>query len=348
MNNMKEVEVEKKINESKFNFNKNFLFFLILPLIIIIVGVVLLCTVNFNLGTDFTGASIFKVYVNNEASFEGEGIESFDLNDKSDYNKVYDKIVSVLHDNNLDVVSVRTSSINITNYHVYGGQALEIEYKNTGDTKEEIYAMNDIVRNGIIAEFGYENYQDAVSDIDLQPATNGYWWSIGIVAAIMFAIIAVAIYMAFRFDVSIFITALLMTALDVFMTIGLVLICRVPVNMNFGIVIFATLLMTILNLFFFYSKAKDGLRSGKFERTSVSEMSNMITKDLSFKKSLFYAAILLFTILLIAISVPGVREVALGILLGAITTFYTSEFLLPGIWSICYHKKRIRHKPKNQ
>ena len=92
MNKLKNLSIDKKIRESKFNINKNFIYFLIAPLVFIIVGIILLCTVGFNLGTDFTGASVFKIYINNEASFNDENIKSYDLENKDDYNEIYDKI----------------------------------------------------------------------------------------------------------------------------------------------------------------------------------------------------------------------------------------------------------------
>ena len=57
MNKMKALN--QKIVSSKFNITKNFLYFLIVPAVLLIVGIILLSTVGFNLGTDFTGKSTF-------------------------------------------------------------------------------------------------------------------------------------------------------------------------------------------------------------------------------------------------------------------------------------------------
>ena len=78
------MQLNQKIINSKFNITKNFLYFLIVPAVIILVGIILLCTVGFNLGTDFTGSSTFKVYVNNENTL-GEEIASYNLDNKDDY-----------------------------------------------------------------------------------------------------------------------------------------------------------------------------------------------------------------------------------------------------------------------
>lgn len=345
MNKMKALN--QKIVSSKFNITKNFLYFLIVPAVLLIVGIILLSTVGFNLGTDFTGKSTFKIYVNSDNSF-GEEIAVYDLSNSDDYNEVYDKIELVIKDNDLKIDSYRTSTMNILDYKVDLGQAVEVSYQNISDDESEIALLNNKVRSDLITAFGYNDYASAVSTIDVSPAKPSFNWAIGIVASIVFAYVVVAIYMAFRYNPSIFVVGLLQIVVDLILTISLVLITRLTVNLSFGIVLLTTFIMSIFNLFYYYSKTKSNLASGRFERAKNSEIANATTKELTFNKSLICIALLLVSILFSALAVDGVRNVALGIMICLIVIYFTSQTLLPSFWSVVFKKKNAKKVVKSK
>ncbi len=346
MNNTKnKMQLNQKIINSKFNITKNFLYFLIVPAIIILVGIILLCTVGFNLGTDFTGSSTFKVYVNNENAL-GEEIASYNLDNKDDYKAVREKIELVLEDNGLSIREYRTTTINITSYHVYNGQAIGVVYQNTVDDASLIEAQNNDIRSSLITAFGYANFDEAISSVDFTPSTSSYGWAIGIVAGIVFAYILVACYMAFRYDMSALVVGLIQIALDLFLTISLILICRLTINLSMGIILFSTLILTIFNLFYFYSMTKNNIKSGKLANMKNNAVANATIKEITMPRAAIYIVLLIIAILFSALAVEGVREVALGIMLSIITTFYTSEFILPSLWSTC-HRKKVKKTNKN-
>ena len=347
MNKLKRstMNLNKKIVDSKFDITKNFLYFLIVPAIIILVGIILLCTVNFHLGTDFTGASSFKVYVNNEDTF-GDTIESYDINNSDDYQAVYDKINDVLKDNKLTIREYRTSTMYLTDYHVYGGQAVEVVYQNTTDDADLIKTQNSDIRNSIISAFGYSDFNQAVSSVDFIPSSSSFDWIVGIIASVIFTYLIISIYMAFRYDFSIFIVGLLQIALDLFLTISLVLICRLTINLSFGIILLATLIMSIFNLYRFYSKTKNNIRSGRFENAKNQVVANATTKEMALQKTVIYLILLFASLIFTILAVEGVREVALGLMLSIITTYFTSLFILPSLWSTCYKKKAVKKSDK--
>ena len=344
MNKMtqKKISLDKKITSSKFSITKNFLYFLIVPAVIILVGIILLCTVGFNMGTDFTGASTFKVYINNvnDKNNLDSTIASYDLSDKGDYNQVYDKIKLVLENNGLTIESYRTSTMNIADYNVSGGQAVEVVYQNLSDDITLITAKNNDIRSSLITEFGYTNFSDCVSTVDYVPAESSFSWTIGIVAGIVFGYLLVSIYMAFRYNPNFFIVALLQIAVDLFMTLALIAICQLTINLSLGIVLFTTFVTSVLNLYYFYSKVTSNIKSGKFEKVKPSAIADATTKETTFKRGIIYIVLLLIAILFSALAVEGVREVALGIMISLIVTFFTSELLLPSFWSTVYRPKK--------
>ncbi len=337
---------KNKIMNSNFSATKNFLYLLIAPALILLVGIILLCTIGFNLGTDFTGASTFKVYVNNENTF-GEDLVSYNLDNTSDYNEIYNKIKIVLEENGLTIREYKTTTINITNYHIYSGQAIEVLYQNTVSDENLIEDQNNDIRNSIISAFGYNNFDDAVSSVDFIPASSSFGWIIGIIAGIIFSYIIIAGYMAFRYNPSIFIVGLLQIALDIFLVIALTLICRLMINLSFGVVLFATLILTIFNLFYYYLKIKDNVKSGKFINIKNSVIADTTNKEITLNRVVIYIILLIFSLIFSLLAVEGVREVALGILLSVIATFYTSQFITPTLWATCNKTKKTAPKNKN-
>lgn len=339
MNKMKKLE--NKITNSNFKISKNFIWFIIAPIIILLLSVILIPTIGFNLGTDFTGYSSFKVYVNNENTFDA--VESYDLKENVDYNEVYDKINTILKDNELKVVSIRISSINLMeDYNIADGQALEVLFQNSCQGQEKINVENENLRQELIAEFGYENYENAITSVDFSDAKPSFNWLIGLLSAVVFALLAVIIYMMFRYNKSAWIVLILQAGLDMLLFVGLLSIFRLTVNFTIGISILATFVLTILNAFVFYAKMKENLNAGKFTNLKNSEMADKNVKEYLFKKILIYVVMFIFVFLLAIISAEVVREVALGLSIGLLVTFFTSTFFTPAVWSVVYKEKKIK------
>lgn len=334
--------LNKKIISSKFNITKNFLYFLIVPAIILLVGIILISTVGFNLGSDFTGESVVKIYVNNENRF-GEDVTSYDLNDSNDLDEIYKKIEIVLNDKGLEIDGFRTTTMTIDDYVIGRGQAVEVTYQNLSSDYNSIIAKNNNVRSSLITAFGYSNYEKAVSNIDYAPSEADFSWITGTVACIVFGYLVMACYIAFRNNPSIFLVGIMQIAIDIFMLLGLILIFRLTINLSLAIIILSTFLFSIFNLIYYYSKLKSNIKSGRFEKVKFSEIANATTKETTFNRAIIYAVLFVVTIIFSVLAVEGVREVALGIMIGLIVTFYTSQFLLPSFCSVLY-KERKRAK----
>ncbi len=318
MNNMK---------NSKFSFTKNFLYFLIAPALILLVGIILLSTVGFNLGTDFRGGVSFRVYANYENVIEtSDDIKSYDLNDKNDFNEVVDKINYVLNSNGLKAVSIRKTTMNIAEYDVYNGQAVEVVYQNNGKALLE-------VRDQVIDEFGYVGKDEAVTTFDTIQSSYTFNYVVALVAAIVFGIITLMLYLGFRFDKSAFLVSIMQVALDIFLVLGALLITRVTINLTFAVTLLTTLLLTAVNLIYFYTTMKSAIKQGKFEKVKPVEMADTMTRECLMKKIVVLFALLAVFVLLAALVPGGVREVSLGIIIALIVTFYSSECIMPSLWA---------------
>lgn len=336
---MNSVNLEKRMSNSRFSANKNFLYFLIAPLVILLVGGILLCTCGYNLGYDFTGGTTFRMFINKD----NEVITTtynYDLEKRADYNEVYDKIAKIIDENGGKVVSYTTTGMTILDYLIVDGQAVEVTFQNSSTNKEAIQEQNDAIKDAIIQTFGLSSYEKTVSDFDIvgQKASNG--WITALACSAILAFVVGVIYIMARYNISASLVGIIMLAFDMFMTLSLLLICRVPVNMTLGGIILGTTLLSLFNLFLFYYKADQGIKAGQFEKMKGGQIGDSISNGQSFIKSLIYGALAFAMLILVCVSVDGVRFTALGFFFMLITTYYNSQFILPSIFAVFYKKKK--------
>ena len=62
--------LDSMVENSKFDYCKNLKWLLIAPALIIFVGIIILSTIGFNLGIDFTGGTILQYTVDKKISTE--------------------------------------------------------------------------------------------------------------------------------------------------------------------------------------------------------------------------------------------------------------------------------------
>lgn len=328
MNKLAKKSINERLVNSKFSFTKNFLYFLIFPLLVLIVGIILVSTVGFNLGVDFGKGTTFKLCVN-YGDAEIENATNYDIDNQKDYSTVCGKIRTILNDEGLSIVSFRKTKMNIYEYGLTEGyQAVEVTYSNVAKS-------NDELKQKLLDEFGYQGYDKMITSFDKLNSRYSFDFIIGIVASIVFALLIAIIYMSARYNLSAMFVCLLQVALDIFMTIGLILVTRVTVNLSIGAVLLSTFLFSLFNLIYFYMKVKEGFKNGEYEGMKKNEIADKLTKKITANKTVVYIALLCISLLLI----PFV-DVAVGLILSLITTFYTSQFILPTLWSTMYVSKK--------
>ena len=110
--------IDEKIENSKFSYTKNLKYFIIAPLFILVAGIVLLCTLGFNLSFDFTGGTSMTVFTNfNNANdsvvFEDENMASFNLENDDEYQAACEKIEKVLNSFDLSASSYQAATMTI-------------------------------------------------------------------------------------------------------------------------------------------------------------------------------------------------------------------------------------------
>ena len=367
---VKHFSIDDKIANSKFSFTKNLKYFLIAPIIITIVGIVLLCTLGFNLGFDFTGGTNMTIYTNGERLENSAFSEqSYDVDKDEDYNTVLEKIDGVLGEFNLEASSYQKTTIDINadrglGFVISDGGAVIVKFQNgEGDVEE----VNHKIRLALMEEFGYISLPEntdimSLDDSTVQSYIDGTNYSALIAnggvttasasnelmmrsfLALLVAIVLILIYVAIRFELTSGLAAILALFHDIIITSSIMLICRVQINSAFIAALITILGYSINNTIIIFDRIRENVKMSK----NLGKINNFEVADRSVRQTLTRSILTTLTTFIMiffvtVIGVSDIQEFAFPIMIGILSGFYSSIFLTPGLWAIAYRpsKKKI-------
>lgn len=370
MNKMKRFSIDERLEKSKFSYSKNLKYFIIAPIIIVVVGIILLCTLGFNLGFDFTGGTNMTIYMNDSSSTSGEEFsdQSYDLSNDEDYAKASQKIEKVLGLFGLTSSAIQKSEFNVNADAGYGftisdGDAILVKFQN-GDS-DDIEDLNNRIRLAFLVEFGYvdgltteevvdvQNAEDYLDDAEYSALViNGGVTTANATTELMMksflalfvAIVVILIYVAFRFELTSGLSAILALFHDVLVTASVMLMCRVEINTAFIAALITILGYSINNTIIIFDRIRENVKMSK----NLGKIDNYAIADRSVSSTMMRTVLTTLTtfVMIFFITVIGVadiREFAFPIMVGILAGFYSSVFLTPGLWAIAFHpsKKKI-------
>ena len=137
---------------------------------------------------------------------------------------------------------------------------------------------------------------------------------------------------------------IMQVALDLLILFGLLLVCRPIINLNLGIAVIISVILSVLNAFVFIDKIKTNQKNGKFDNTTNNDAADFTIKQLFVKRSLIYILLLLVTLMFTFISVQSISEIGIYLILVLVSTFYTSNFICPAVWATMYKVKKEKSK----
>ena len=370
MNKMKRFSIDERLEKSKFSYSKNLKYFIIAPIIIVVVGIILLCTLGFNLGFDFTGGTNMTIYMNDSSSTSGEEFsdQSYDLSKDEDYAEASQKIEKVLGLFGLTSSAIQKSEFNVNADAGYGftisdGDAILVKFQN-GDS-DDIEDLNNRIRLAFLVEFGYvdgltteevvdvQNAEDYLDDAEYSALViNGGVTTANATTELMMksflalfvAIVVILIYVAFRFELTSGLSAILALFHDVLVTASVMLMCRVEINTAFIAALITILGYSINNTIIIFDRIRENVKMSK----NLGKIDNFAIADRSVSSTMMRTVLTTLTtfVMIFFITVIGVadiREFAFPIMVGILAGFYSSVFLTPGLWAIAFHpsKKKI-------
>ena len=375
---IKHFSIDDKIANSKFSFTKNLKYFLIAPIIITIIGIVLLCTLGFNLGFDFTGGTNMTVYTNGERLENGAFSEqSYDVDNDEDYNTVLGKIDSVLSEFGLEASSYQKTTIDINadrglGFVISDGGAVIVKFQNGDGDVEEI---NNKIRLALMEEFGYislpentdimnlddsavqsfidgTNHSALIANGGVTTASASSELMMRSFLALLVAIVLILIYVAIRFELTSGLAAILALFHDIIITSSIMLICRVQINSAFIAALITILGYSINNTIIIFDRIRENVKMSK----NLGKINTFEVADRSVRQTLTRSILTTLTTFIMiffvtVIGVSDIQEFAFPIMIGILSGFYSSVFLTPGLWAIAYRpskKKLARMEAKRK
>ncbi len=349
--------IDNLIENSKFSFTRNLKYFIIAPIVIIVVGIILLCTLGFNLGFDFTGGTNMTIYLNDATSGSSEfSDQSYNLEDN--YDEVVDKINNVLANYDVNLSSIQTTEINIDadrgySFTIVNGDAIIIKFQNGDMTEEEVESQNNEIQLALLKEFGYFDGSATTDDLTSNEfaafVANGGVTTASATSqllmnsfiALLVAVVLILIYVAIRFEITSGLAAILALFHDILITTSFMLIFRIPINTPFIAALITILGYSINNTIIIFDRIRENVKLSK----NLGKIDNYAVADNAVRSTMMRTILTTVTtfIMIFFITVIGVSDIqqfAFPIMIGILSGFYSSNFLTTGLWAIAYRPSK--------
>ena len=351
---MKKLNLDKFYTNSKFDFYKHFWKFVIAPAVIIIAAIVLLCTVGFNAGFDFTGGTQITIFSNNDSTFVGENIKAYNLEKGEEYTAFVDKINGVLKEQKVASISYQKTIVTVEELGIYDGHAVVLKIQNLG--KDNVADLTAALADTL----GYDDAtnvakaEEAVIANSVSPIISQYTLNL-VITALVSALAIVFVYLAIRLGISAAMSVVFGVAHDVLAMLCFALIFRIQVELAFLAAAVVLMMFSVINNIFLFNSIKNNATNGKFEdngkysRASNRDVANYSIKETLSRQTVFACIAIVATCLLTVVASAGVRAAMFPFLLGVLASIYSSIFILPVLWAISYvpsKKKKVKEDKK--
>lgn len=350
--------LDEKIENSKFNFCKNLKWFLIAPIVICFVGVVLLCTLGFNLGIDFTGGSNMTIYLDTDGTYTVD-----DSVVSTNQRVLEQKINNVLREYGLDINTYQDTTMNISGMGIEDGKAVIIKYQNNNKLETaKIEEINDKIRLDLLKAFKYVDEDATLETIGsieesalianggITTASASSELMMKSFIALLVAILLILVYVAFRFEFTSGLAAILALFHDLLVTTSIMLICRIEINVSFIAALVTILGYSVNNTIIIFDRMRSDLKTAKQSNAKISNqaVANGAVRASFMRTILTTLTTFIMIFMVTVIGVPDIREFAFPIMIGILAGFYSATCLTPGLWAIAYRPKKNKKASNSQ
>ena len=305
------------------------------PLIILVLAITILSIFGFNQSLDFSTGRQFYVVFN----------DTLDTDTVKDYKA---DIKSVLCDNGASQYEIDYLENNLASRI-----SITIKDKAFHDDSEMNDLMNDIrvdVAEALDIDLSItENYKTHITDVvKYYPtySTIHYLWGSLILLGLM-AIIFV--YAWIRFGITYAITTFLGLVFDVFMTVSLVILCRIPVYITFVIPLAVIMLLSTFFKFIVFDKMKETIKLDSENKYSDAEYVDKAIDQLTPSLVVILASILVMLLAFMFVGMVTSLWYVIPMILGVAILVLSTLYVTCASWSKIYIKnkdKRLLEKKK--
>lgn len=283
--------------------------FFTISLIIIVIGIFTMVIKGLNYGIDFTGGTLIQIDLNKQVR----------VNDIKKLMNDFDKDAHVIHAGADKEEVIIKSKVDFTK-----DQKNEIieKFKEEYDLKDENFTQ-------------FQKFSPAMGkEIRNRALLSSF-----------LAIVAMLIYITWRFEFKFAIAAILALLHDVLITISVYAIFRIPVNGSFIAAILTILGYSINDTIVIFDRIRENSKLMRKETEDV--LVNVSVKE-SFKRSINTSITTLAAVVTLYIfGVEDIKVLAFPLMIGIIAGTYSSLFIASPLWYIFINKGRDKdYKPR--
>ncbi len=220
------------------------------------------------------------------------------------------------------VVEVAGDKASVT----FDGDKANISFSVQDADKERVTAELLTAKMSELLSFESEGSDSTVSS---EVAAAAFW-------TVLLAAVCMLIYIWFRFELYSGITAIIGLLHDIFVTITIMSLFQVQLNATFIAALLTIIGYVINNTIIIFDRIRENGR--KLTNISNYEVARLSVKQ-SLRRTLFASITTLMTVgLLFILGVASVQNFTLPIIVGILSSMYTSTLLNPLIWSLLKDK----------
>ncbi len=159
--------------------------------------------------------------------------------------------------------------------------------------------------------------------------------------AIVISVIGMLIYIAFRFELSFAISAIIALTHDILIVLAMYSIFRIPINSPFVAAILTILGYSINDTIVIFDRIRENLKFTR-KKADYAKIANDSIRQ-SFSRSINTSLTTLVTILaLYILGVEQIREFALPLIVGIIAGTYSSIFIASPLWVMVKQRQKAK------
>lgn len=310
----------KRFHDPKTRIARKGKWYSIIPLVIIAVGALLLCipSVGFNFGLDFTGGSVVSV-----TGFVDESIRE----------DVRAEVGNIMKDNNLKYNLM--NEIDPDNQDL----RLSVTYQNKNGTD-----MTEVFNSIKHLESTFSINVKEAQSISASASSERLLMT---VIAVTVSLLAILLYMFFRFKLTSGICAIVGLIHDVLVLLATTVIFQIQVNYSFVAALILVVVYSLNNTLVLF----DRIREKEKFNTSKQKVEDLV--DASIKETFGRTmgttiTTLVAVIALVAFGVPLIREFSIPILFGLVAGTFSTIFVTTSLYLRFENAKHIKAKYKTK
>lgn len=331
----------KKSLSNNFDFNKFFKPIGILAFCLVLVAGVIFAFFGFNKGFDFTGGTQLVVQFPDDDRIQTQ----------SGLNETADKTKEILSKNGIQINSFQVQGefydkcfvITFQKVSAYRLYDARLELNAEFNVSQHYLDLGANEKSKILDEEGVMEFDITKNTTEIEGLISPTA-VLATISTLIFALVVVMIYSAFRFKLASALSIVFAGAFNVLLTIAVVLIARIEINTYFFVCLGLVLAASVFgstNLFYVIKqKIKDPMLTDKTNQ----QIANLAVSENFYKTVLTYGSALVLAVLVGIVGVLNVLNASLVVLLGLAVGFASQVFVVPAFWATI-NKKRELLKP---